>query len=96
MGDKTKGQTQVFLMSVSILNLLQVPMMDMVNIVYGVEINLWFTGLVFNVFISKVALKDYVSVKTEAGSTRSLRFLHEKLWKCQGDGVGEQPSFMAS
>lgn len=60
--------------------------MDMVNTACGTEINLWFTGLVFNVFISEAASKDYVSAKNEAGSTRRFRFLHEKLWKGPDEG----------
>lgn len=49
-------------------------MMDMVNMACGVERSLWFTGLVLNVFISKVSSKDWASAKTEAGFTRTSGF----------------------
>lgn len=59
---------------------------------HWLEINLWCNGLVFNVFISK----DCMSAKTEAGCTRSFRFLHERLSKGHDDGVRGAAAFMAS
>lgn len=41
------------------------------------------SGFVFHVFVSK----DCVSAKTEAGPTRTLRFLRVRLSEGQGDGV---------
>lgn len=75
------------------LNLLQVLMMDIVNVVYRVERNLWFSGLIFNVFISEVASKNCASAKNEAGSTRTSgrqEVANYLLITCkgQGDGVG--------
>lgn len=69
---------------------------------HRLEISLWFNGLVFNVFISKDCMsfaKKSLQVdpaKTEAGSTRSFRLLHERLSKGHDDGVRGAAEFMAS
>lgn len=67
--------------------------MDIVNVVYRVERNLWFSGLTFDVFISEVASKNRASAENEAGSTRTSgrqAVANYLLITCkgQGDGVG--------
>lgn len=64
----------------------------MVNMAQWVEINLWFNGFVFHVFVSK----DYMSANTEAQSTRSFRFLHERPSRGQDDGVRGTAEIMAA